>query len=216
MSLNPMIDPSPPEPLEPIAATQAIRRRRWLLSTCAIAAGAGGAGLAWWNSRLGPDVPPAETIAAQTLPAPPTPKDGFLDSLKFWDLTFDSPTGQPVALSSLQGRLLLINFWATWCPPCIEELPLINAFYQQNSKKGWQVLGLAVDNLTPVKNFLIKTPVNFPVALSGMEGIALSKSLGNMSGGLPFTVVIGSQGSVLHRKIGKISIDDLRAWESLT
>ena len=119
-------------------------------------------------------------------------------------------------MSSLKGRLLLINFWATWCPPCVEELPLINAFYQQNSKKGWQVLGLAVDNLAPVKNFLIKTPVNFLVALSGMEGIELSKSLGNMSGGLPFTVVIGSQGAVLHRKIGKVSIDDLHAWESLT
>ena len=211
-----MIDPPPSEPFEAIAATQAIRRRRWLLSTCAIAAGAGGAGLAWWNTRSGPDAPLKENIAAQTLPASQAPKDGFLDSLKFWDLKFDSPTGQPVAMSSLKGRLLLINFWATWCPPCVEELPLINAFYQQNSKKGWQVLGLAVDNLAPVKYFLVKTPVNFLVALSGMEGIELSKSLGNMSGGLPFTVVIGSQGAVLHRKIGKVSIDDLHAWESLT
>ena len=108
-----------------------------------------------------------------------------LATSKFWELAFETPTGQSIAMVSLKGKPLLINFWATWCPPCVEELPLINRFYQENSNNGWQVLGLAVDQKSAVNGFLAKMPLNFPVALAGMSGVELSKSLGNLSGGLP-------------------------------
>lgn len=77
------------------------------------------------------------------------------------------------------------------------------------------MLGLAVDQLAAVNNFLAKAPVKFPIALAGMSGVALSKSLGNLGGGLPFTVVLGRDGSVLHRKMGRVTPDDLRAWAAL-
>ena len=77
------------------------------------------------------------------------------------------------------------------------------------------MLGLAVDQLAAVNGFLTKAPVKFPVALAGMSGVALSKSLGNLGGGLPFTVVLGKDGSVLHRKMGRLTPDDLRAWAQL-
>ena len=76
-------------------------------------------------------------------------------------------------------------------------------------------MGLAVDQLEPVRQFLARTPVTFPVAMAGMPGIELSRSLGNLSGGLPFTVVLGSDGLVAHRKMGKVTPDDLRAWALL-
>ena len=120
-----------------------------------------------------------------------------------------------MAMASLKGRLLVLNFWATWCPPCVEELPLIDAFFRENSKKGWQVLGLAVDQLAAVNRFLATAPVSFPIALAGLPGVALSQSLGNLGGGLPFTVLFGRDGSVLHRKMGRVSPDDLRAWATL-
>ena len=170
-------------------------QRRWVLGAVAGAAALSGAGLAWWKATATGD--------ATTLPA------------DFWQLKFDTPAGQPLNMASLKGQTLLLNFWATWCPPCIEELPLIDSFFQENSKNGWQVLGLAVDQLAAVSGFLAKTPVRFPVALAGLSGVALSKSLGNLGGGLPFTVVLGKDGAVLHRKMGRVTLDDLRAWSQL-
>ncbi|MBI3533640.1 MAG: TlpA family protein disulfide reductase [Burkholderiales bacterium] len=170
-------------------------RRRWLYAAVAAAAGLGGAGLAWW--RFSPKPVSEDAMTA------------------LWRLSFDTPTGGRLALQSLQGRPLLINFWATWCPPCIEELPLLDAFYKENAAKGWQILGLAVDKMAPVRDFLTKQPLTFPIALAGMEGVGLSKSLGNLSGGLPFTVVLGADGVVRDRKIGKVSSADLAHWREL-
>jgi thiol-disulfide isomerase/thioredoxin len=134
---------------------------------------------------------------------------------QFWGLTLDTPQGQRLDLGSLRGRPLLINFWATWCPPCVEELPLLNAFYRQNSAKGWQIVGIAVDRLAPVQAFLQRLPLDFPVVLSGMDGLNLSKQFGNQVGGLPFTVLVGADGVILNRKIGKLSEADLAQWREL-
>ena len=120
-----------------------------------------------------------------------------------------------LATSAFKGKPLVLNFWATWCTPCVEELPLINNFFLQNKIKSWQVLGLAVDQAVPVARFLAQSPLSFPVALAGFPGIEISRSLGNLSGALPFTVVFDSTGHVLHRKMGRLTIDDLRAWERL-
>lgn len=170
-------------------------RRRWLMAAVASAATLGGAGLAWRRYQ-----PQALTPSAESA---------------LWQLEFPRLDGDVFRMASLQGQPVLLNFWASWCPPCIEELPLLSSFYRENSAKGWQVLGLAVDQLEPVKRFLASSPVTFPVALAGLGGVELGKSLGNVSGGLPFTVVFGSDGRVAHRKIGKVSPDNLLAWASL-
>ena len=113
-----------------------------------------------------------------------------------------------------RGKPLLVNFWATWCPPCVEELPMIDAFYRQHVGKSWQVLGLAIDQPSAVRTFLARTPVSFPIGLAGLEGTELGKSLGNASGGLPFSVVVSAAGQLLHRKIGRLSATDLSGWAS--
>lgn len=167
-------------------------RRRWLMAAVAGAAALGGAGLAWRNYR------------------PQTMSQNAESGL--WQLEFATPDGSLLRMASLRGKPLLLNFWATWCPPCVEELPLLSSFYHVNSAKGWQVIGLAVDQLDPVKRFLAQAPVTFPVALAGIPGIEISRTLGNLSGALPFTVVLGSDGLVAYRKIGKVTPGDLRAW----
>ena len=106
----------------------------------------------------------------------------------------------------------MVNFWATWCPPCVEELPLLNAFYQRHKSQGWEVLGFAVDQPTAVRMFLQRVPVAFPVAMAGLGGTDLARSLGNATGGLPFTVVIDANGAIAHTKLGKVSPDDLNNW----
>jgi thiol-disulfide isomerase/thioredoxin len=133
----------------------------------------------------------------------------------FWQHQFVQLDGKVLTTASLKGKPLVLNFWATWCPPCVEELPLLKAFFSENKSKGWQVLGLAVDQAAPVTRFLLQSPLAFPVALAGFPGIEVSKSLGNLSGGLPFTVVFGPTGTVLHRKMGKLTPDDLRTWTQL-
>lgn len=129
-----------------------------------------------------------------------------------WALTLDNPQGEPVALATLRGKPLLVNFWATWCPPCIEELPMLNTFYGQQRAEGWQVLGIAVDQPAAVRAFVQRLPLDFPLVMAGSGGTDLAKSLGNASGGLPFTVLIDAKGNIARKKLGKLSPDDLRQW----
>lgn len=133
-----------------------------------------------------------------------------------WSLSFDTPNGGSLAMATLKGKPLLINFWATWCPPCVEELPLIEAFYKQHSVKNWQVLALAIDQPTAVRAFLVRMPLSFPIGLAGVGGTELGKSLGNLSGGLPFSVVLGADGGVRHRKLGRLTAADLDRWSRLS
>jgi thiol-disulfide isomerase/thioredoxin len=171
-------------------------RRGWLAAAGGLALAGVGAGLAWRTSRRQSQV----LSAAESL---------------FWQQQFAQLDGVMLATSAFKGRPLVLNFWATWCPPCVEELPLIDDFFRQNKSKGWQVLGLAVDQAAPVTRFLAQSPLSFSVALAGFPGIEVSRSLGNLSGALPFTVVFGSKGDVLHRKMGKLTSDDLRLWAHL-
>jgi thiol-disulfide isomerase/thioredoxin len=167
-----------------------------LLGAGALAAGLG-LGLAWWKSHAGAAVQLAEPIPG------------------FWALQWTTPQGTPLLLQSFRGKPLLINFWATWCPPCIDELPLINAFYKQNHANGWQVIGLAIDKPASVKAFLQKTPLDFQVAVEPLNGSDLARQMGNPSGSLPFSVAISAQGEVVQRKLGRLKQEELDLWAQL-
>jgi thiol-disulfide isomerase/thioredoxin len=106
----------------------------------------------------------------------------------------------------------LVNFWATWCPPCIEELPLIDAFYVANQSKSLQVLGLAVDQPSMVRRYLGQKPLNFPIGLAGYSGTALGQSLGNQQNVLPYSLLFDANGMLLKQKAGKLEQSDLDAW----
>jgi len=170
------------------------RRQLWM-GALALTAGAAGAGLAWW--RLSPREALAPALAT------------------FWASRYEGPHGEPVVMEQFRGRPLLVNFWATWCPPCVEELPMLNAFHAQHAARGWQVLGLAVDQPDAVRRFLGQMPLDFPVGMAGLAGVDLSRSLGNLGGGLPFSVVFDVHGAVVHQKVGKVSQADLDQWGRL-
>lgn len=128
----------------------------------------------------------------------------------FWASAYQSPQqDRSWVMADFRGQPLLLNFWATWCPPCVEEMPLIDTFYRQQRERGWQVLGLAVDQAPAVQQFLQRLPVTFPIGMAGLPGVDLSRALGNATGGLPFTVVFSPDGEVAHRQIGKLTAQDL-------
>jgi len=133
----------------------------------------------------------------------------------FWQQQFKQLDESALSMARFRGHPLLVNFWATWCPPCVEELPLLDAFYRQHVANGWQVIGLAVDQAAPVARFLAQRPLSFPVALAGFAGIELSRSLGNLNGGLPFSVVFDASGTLVYRKLGKLSELDLQGMQRL-
>jgi thiol-disulfide isomerase/thioredoxin len=132
------------------------------------------------------------------------------ESMPLWRMQWPTPDGGSLAMKSFAGKPVLVNFWATWCPPCIAELPLIERFYQENKAKNWQVLGIAVDRTEAVQPFLQQNPLSFPQAMAGMQGVELSRSLGNLSGALPFTVVFNATKVVVHRKMGTITENELQ------
>ena len=129
-----------------------------------------------------------------------------------WSLRFDRPDGGELVMADLRGQLLVLNFWATWCPPCVEEMPDLDRFHRDHAGRGWQVVGLAIDSPTPVREFLQRVPVTFPIGLAGLGGTELVRQLGNPAGGLPFSVVFGRDGRALHRKLGPTDYDELAAW----
>ena len=178
-------------------------RRALLTAGVAGAAALAGVGFAWWRQRH---------LAGAAADNGPGAAAGGDPLAMLWALSVIRPEGGELALASLRGKPLLINFWATWCAPCIREMPQIDRFHREFSPRGWQVLGLAIDAPTPVREFLARVKVGFPIGLAGLEGTELVHALGNPQGGLPFTVMISAQGKVLQRKMGETSFEELAGW----
>lgn len=176
-----------------------LKRRPLMIGAVAAAAAAAGAGLAWRRQDAGA----APGAAAAGAPAE-------LEAL--WSLRFDRPEGGELSMAALRGKPLLINFWATWCAPCVREMPEIDRFHREFAGRGWQVLGLAVDGPTPVREFLQRVKVGFPIGLAGLDGTDLVRSLGNTQGGLPFSVMVDARGRIAQRKLGETRFDELSAW----
>lgn len=168
------------------------RRHLLLYAGAAGTAALAGAGLAWWRWR------PADPAAGA--------------SAALFAQTFDAPDGRQLALRQFAGRPLVVNFWATWCPPCVREMPELDRFHRSHRSLGWQVLGVAIDRPEAVREFLIKVPVSFPIAIAGFAGTELGKALGNTTGALPFTVALNAAGEITHRKLGETRYDELLSW----
>jgi thiol-disulfide isomerase/thioredoxin len=130
----------------------------------------------------------------------------------FWTMVFPRPEGGELALADLRGQPLLLNFWATWCPPCVREMPALERFWQAHRASGWHVVGLAVDGPTPVREFLARSPVSYPIGLAGLDGTRLSRSLGNETGALPFTALFSAAGRLVERHLGEASASDLERF----
>jgi thiol-disulfide isomerase/thioredoxin len=127
-------------------------------------------------------------------------------------MQFERPEGGKLVMANFRGKPLLINFWATWCVPCIRELPALQRFQREQATRGWQVLALAVDQPVPVLEFIARVKLELTVALAGIDGLEWQRAVGNSAGGLPFSVVLDAAGRVRQRKLGETTHEDLTRW----
>lgn len=129
-------------------------------------------------------------------------------------LSWHTLDGASTGLGALQGRPVLINYWASWCGPCIREMPVLSAFATAQGASGVQVLGVAVDHEASVREFLQRIPVSYPIALEEPDAMDSSIILGNNRNVLPFSVLIGADGRVQAQKFGDFSANALQSWVS--
>ncbi len=129
-----------------------------------------------------------------------------------FELSYPDPAGVSRPLKEGRGPFTLVNLWATWCAPCVEEMPELSRLHTEVRASGLSVMGLAVDSPSNVRSFLASTPVSYPVYVVGGAGSELSKRLGAQVDALPFTVIIDSQGRIVRKKLGKLSEDELKMW----
>jgi len=161
--------------------------RQWIwLGSAALLALAGGVSLAVWDRA------PRDASAVFSLSLPDT-------------------SGQQQSLSQWRGKVVVINFWATWCAPCREEMPEFVRAQREFGPRGLQFVGIAVDEPDKVAQFAKELDLNYPALIGGYGAVELSKTLGNHLSALPFTIVIDRAGTVAKTQLGPFKPDKLRS-----
>ena len=123
---------------------------------------------------------------------------------------FHDLDGRPRRIIEWRGKVLVCNFWATWCAPCREEIPVFVAAKQQTPPGAVEFVGIGIDSATKIGEFAATYKINYPLLVANATAIELMRALGNRSGALPFTVVLDRSGGLVHRKLGALTATELR------
>ena len=169
-----------------------------LLLLVIIAVSAGGSGYLISRERF---------VASNTPSSATAPSQSAVD--KLLRTSFATTEGQWQTLASWRGKILIINFWATWCPPCREEMPMFSKLQTKYGDKGLQFVGISIDSIDKVREYQSLEKPAYPLLLGSPDAMRLSETLGNASQALPFTVIITRQGEIDFVKVGRLTEDEL-------
>ena len=125
------------------------------------------------------------------------------------DFSLNDVSGKQHNIIEWQGKIRIINFWATWCSPCIKEIPEFVSLQEQYANKGLQFIGIAIDDEVSVKEYLAKTKIKYPILIADLEGIALAHQLGNSVDAVPYTLIVDQQGRIIHQHRGAFSKEQI-------
>ena len=130
--------------------------------------------------------------------------DGAKDGAVLLNVALPDAAGREQRLDQWHGKVLVVNFWATWCAPCREEMGEFIRFQTEQGAKGVQFVGIAVDQVDKVQEFAKEIGLNYPALIGGLGAMQLSQALGNDLMALPFTVIVSRDGKVVHRQLGPL------------
>ena len=167
-----------------------------LLLVAVLVGGAALAGGMYLRAHV--DGSPPEII---TVTQPTTDRSVRSDRPEFW---LPDPQGVRHGISEWDGKLVVMNFWATWCPPCLHEIPIFITLQERYASRGVQFLGVAIDDGDKVRAFVDKIGLNYPTLHGQLDAIEVMGAYGNKSGGLPFTVLIDPSGTIVARHPGPL------------
>ncbi|MDR1648387.1 MAG: TlpA family protein disulfide reductase [Zoogloeaceae bacterium] len=132
---------------------------------------------------------------------------------RLWELSFPDLQGNQVTLARWRGQALLVNFWATWCAPCREELPVLSRLHTEFQGEKVQFVGIALDSAANVQAFADKNPLSFPLLVDAEQAaMVLFPALGNPAVGVPFTVLLDGEGRIVARQVGRLPEAQLVLW----
>jgi thiol-disulfide isomerase/thioredoxin len=165
-------------------------KRALLLGAAGLAAcGAGALGGYWWLNR-------GAVVGEEA---------------KLLNASFESLDGKTTPMSSWKGKTLLVNFWATWCGPCREEMPDFVKAQAAYEKSGLQIVGLAIDRKAPVEKFARELNINYPILMADPAWLEAVKTMGNPQGVLPFSLVFSPTSELMLRRVGKLKYSEIEA-----
>lgn len=140
------------------------------------------------------------------------PTTADLEHFQRIDFALPDLGGQSRKLSDWDGDLVLLNFWATWCPPCKKEMPMLQQRYEQHVDQGFTIVAVAVDELAATQAFVDSYGIEFPILIGQDDAIVIGRQYGNRIGALPYTVLIDRDGVVREMHRGEVTESDLDGW----
>ena len=161
-----------------------------------------------YGLRSAPHAQPAAPVTTTYQPTNGVPHTPVTE---LFSQSMPDAQGQQHALAQFKGKPLVVNFWATWCGPCVQEMPELSQLAKDQAASGLQVIGIGIDSPSKIEEFGKKLGISYPLYVAGMTGTDLSRQFGNTNGGLPYTVLIGADGQVKKTYLGRLKFEELKA-----
>jgi len=175
------------------------RTRALLLAIAGIA----GAGAGWlYSGQM------VQEDAAAAYPATAAPSGELIGSPRP-DFSLGGTNGEIIRAADFDGQVLLVNFWATWCAPCREEMPMLAELDAQLAPEGFRVVGIALDDVAQARDFIESLGIEYPVMVGGADVMAVSQAYGNRTGLLPYSVLVDREGRIRWARMGVLEEAEL-------